>query len=46
MNDVYVTYFPKHRPARSAIAVSGMSSNARVEVECLAVIGARNASGS
>jgi 2-iminobutanoate/2-iminopropanoate deaminase len=43
MNEVYVTYFPKHRPARSAIAVSGMSSNARVEIECTAVIGARNA---
>ena len=44
MNEVYLTYFPKHRPARSAIAVAGMSGNARVEVECIAVIGARNAS--
>jgi 2-iminobutanoate/2-iminopropanoate deaminase len=44
MNDVYVTYFPKHRPARSAVAVSGMANNARVEIECTAVIGARNAS--
>ena len=44
MNDVYVTYFTKHRPARSAIAVSGMANNARVEIECTAVIGARNAS--
>lgn len=44
MNDVYVTYFTKHRPARSAVAVSGMASNARVEIECMAVIGARNAS--
>jgi 2-iminobutanoate/2-iminopropanoate deaminase len=43
MNDVYVTYFPKHRPARSAVAVSGMAGNARVEIECMAVIGARNA---
>ena len=43
MNDVYVTYFTKHRPARSAVAVSGMASNARVEIECTAVIGARNA---
>jgi 2-iminobutanoate/2-iminopropanoate deaminase len=43
MNDVYLTYFPKHRPARSALAVSGMSGNARVEIECIAVIGARNA---
>ena len=44
MNEVYVTYFTKHRPARSAVAVSGMASNARVEIECTAVIGARNAS--
>jgi 2-iminobutanoate/2-iminopropanoate deaminase len=43
MNEVYTTYFTKHRPARSAIAVNGMSGNARVEVECVAVIGARNA---
>ena len=43
MNEVYTTYFTKHRPARSAIAVAGMSGNARVEVECIAVIGARNA---
>ena len=43
MNDVYVTFFPKHRPARSAVAVSGLSQNARVEIECTAAIGARNA---
>ena len=43
MNDVYLPYFTKHRPARSAIAVAGMSGNARVEIECIAVIGARNA---
>jgi len=43
MNDVYVTYFPKHRPARSAVAVSGMAANARVEIECMAVVGARDA---
>lgn len=43
MNDVYVTFFTKHRPARSAVAVSGMAANARVEIECMAVIGARNA---
>jgi 2-iminobutanoate/2-iminopropanoate deaminase len=43
MNEVYVTYFPKHRPARSAVAVSGMAGNARVEIECMAVIGARHA---
>jgi 2-iminobutanoate/2-iminopropanoate deaminase len=44
MNDVYAPYFEKHRPARSAVAVSGMAGDARVEIECMAVIGARNAS--
>src|SRR5262245_20811201 len=43
MNDVYVTFFPKHRPSRSAVDVSGLAQNARVEIECTAVIGARNA---
>ncbi len=43
MNEVYTAHFTKHRPARSAVAVSGMSGNARVEIECTAVIGARNA---
>jgi reactive intermediate/imine deaminase len=43
MNQVYQTYFTKHRPARSAVAVSGMAQNARVEIECIAVLGARNA---
>lgn len=44
MNEVYTTYFTKHRPARSAVAVNGMARDARVEIECMAVIGARNAS--
>jgi len=43
MNAVYTEYFPTHRPARSAFAASGLAANARVEVECIAVIGARNA---
>lgn len=43
MNEVYASYFTKHRPARSAVAVSGMAADARVEIECMAVIGARNA---
>ena len=46
MNDVYTTYFTRHRPARSAVAVSGMAANARVEIECMAVIGARNATST
>jgi 2-iminobutanoate/2-iminopropanoate deaminase len=43
MNDVYSPYFTRHRPARSAVAVSGMAADARVEIECMAVIGARHA---
>jgi 2-iminobutanoate/2-iminopropanoate deaminase len=43
MNEVYTSFFTKHRPARSAVAVSGMAANARVEFECIAVVGARNA---
>ena len=43
MNRVYTTFFTKHRPARSAVGVNGLALNARVEVECIAVVGARNA---
>ena len=43
MNSVYTTYFTKHRPARSAFGASGLAANARVEIECIAVLGARNA---
>ena len=39
MNEVYVTYFPQHKPARSALGASGLALNARVEIECLAVAG-------
>lgn len=35
-NDVYRTYFDTPYPARSAVAVSGLALNARVEVECIA----------
>ena len=37
MNEVYTTYFP-NKPARSALGVSGVALNARVEIECIAVI--------
>lgn len=37
MNEVYVTFFPTNKPARSAVAVSGLARNARVEIECVAV---------
>ena len=38
MNEVYVSYFPKNRPARSALGVSGLALNARVEIECIVAL--------
>ena len=38
MNKVYVTYFSKHLPARSAFGTSGLALGARVEIECMAVL--------
>lgn len=38
MNGVYVSYFPNHKPARSAFGTSGLAINARVEIECLATV--------
>jgi len=39
MNTVYVTFFKKERlPARSALGVSGLVRNARVEIECMATL--------
>lgn len=40
MNRVYVTFFPDHLPARSAMGASGLALGARVEIECVAVVGA------
>lgn len=37
MNEVYVTYFPNHKPARSAFGTSGLAMGARLEIECWAV---------
>lgn len=42
MNSVYTTYFTKHRPSRSAFGVSGLAGGAIIEVECIAVLGARD----
>jgi enamine deaminase RidA (YjgF/YER057c/UK114 family) len=36
MNEVYVTFFPNHLPARSAFATAGLVRGARLEIECLA----------
>ena len=38
-NEVYVTFFPGPKPARSAFAVAGLGLNGRVEVECWASTG-------
>ena len=38
MNEVYVTFFPEHPPARSALGSSGLAINARVEIECIATV--------
>ena len=35
-NAVYRNFFPRHFPARSALAASGLALGARVEVECVA----------
>ncbi len=37
MNEVYKTYFP-NPPARSALGASGLALDARVEIECIAVL--------
>jgi reactive intermediate/imine deaminase len=37
MNAVYREFFPKHRPARSALGVDGLALDARLELECIAV---------
>jgi len=38
-NAVYRGYFKENFPARSAMAGSGLGLNARVEVDCIAVVG-------
>jgi reactive intermediate/imine deaminase len=38
MNAVYVTFFPVHRPARSAMGASGLALGGRVEIECMATV--------
>jgi reactive intermediate/imine deaminase len=39
MNAVYTTFFPTHKPARSALGANGLALGARVEIECLAAAG-------
>jgi reactive intermediate/imine deaminase len=39
MNEVYASFFPTNKPARSAMGTSGLALGARVEIECIAVVG-------
>jgi enamine deaminase RidA (YjgF/YER057c/UK114 family) len=39
MNRVYVEHFPTNKPARSAFGTSGLALGARLELECVALIG-------
>jgi len=39
MNEVYVTFFPGPKPARSAFGANGLALSARVEIECIGVVG-------
>lgn len=38
VNEVYKTYFPANKPARSALGATGLALGARVEIECIAVM--------
>ena len=38
MNQVYLTYFSSHKPARSAFGTSGLALGARLELECMAAL--------
>jgi len=35
-NEIYATFFPQHKPARVAIAVSALPREAQVELRCVA----------
>jgi len=38
-NTIYLSYFPEHKPARSAFGVNGLALGAAVELECWAAVG-------
>ncbi len=38
MNGVYVEFFPRNLPARSAFGASGLALGSRVEIECIATV--------
>ena len=39
MNEIYASYFRRSLPARSAFGATGLALKARVEIECVAVMG-------
>jgi reactive intermediate/imine deaminase len=41
MNAVYASFFPKDPPARSTFGANGLALGAAVEIECLALAGAK-----
>ncbi|MDB4914719.1 MAG: putative translation initiation inhibitor, yjgF family [Gemmatimonadetes bacterium] len=38
MNEAYIAFFPKVRPARSSFGTTGLALGARVEIECMATV--------
>ena len=42
MNEVYVSYFPNHKPARSAVGANGIALGGAVEIECIAALHGEN----
>ena len=39
LNSIYAEFFTSHYPARSTFQVAALPKNARVEIECIAVVG-------
>lgn len=37
INEIYGSYFPQTKPARSAVAVASLPAGALIEIECIAV---------
>lgn len=37
MNEIYATYFTREKPARSAIEVSKLPKNSKIEIEAIAI---------
>lgn len=38
MNEVYAKFFDEHKPARATVQAAGLPKNAKVEIDCIAVI--------